>query len=84
MIRLLYRCLLRMHPVAFRESFAAEMLAIFDDSESGRVSLLVDGLLSIARQWLLRNDAPWKFLLACWAASLELAGVALLWWRAGQ
>jgi len=84
MSRLLYRCLLRMHPLAFRERFAAEMLAIFDESESGSVSLLADGVASIARQWFVRNDAPWKFLLACSAALLEVAGVALLWWRAGR
>jgi hypothetical protein len=33
MIRLFYRCILRLHPARFRERFAAEMLEIFDEAK---------------------------------------------------
>ena len=82
MVRILYQCLLRMHPPAFRERFAGEMLEIFDASESGARPLLLDGLASLGRQWLLRND-PWRIVLVAAGALLEAGGVALLWWRSG-
>ena len=69
MIRFLYRCLLWLHPARFRRQFAAEMLWIFDETGEPRASwtLLVDGLTSLARQWLLRSGS-WKV-----AAALALA-----------
>ena len=82
MIRFLYRCLLAMHPAAFRNSFAGEMLDIFDDCEGGTV-LLADGLASLGRQWLFRNQ-PWRILLTAAGALLELSAVVLLFWRAGR
>ena len=57
MLRLLYIWLIRLHPPYFRARFAAEMQWIFDqvNTRSERASLLVDGLLSLARQWTLRS-----------------------------
>lgn len=65
MIRLLYRVLLCLHPTVFRRQFAGEMLWIFDETApaAARWALLLDGLLSLARQWLLRSGA-WKLLAA--------------------
>lgn len=52
MSRLLYAFLLRLHPRRFRERFADEMLAIFE--EAGSVRFLGDVLLSLIRQWTFR------------------------------
>jgi hypothetical protein len=55
--RFLYRCLLRLHPRSFKAQFASEMLWIFDelaDRQSVR-RLFADGLLSLARQWIVRS-----------------------------
>ena len=58
MLRPLYRCLLRLHPSGFRRRFADEMISIFDHSvgKPAALRLLVDGLLSLARQWALRPE----------------------------
>jgi Beta-lactamase class C and other penicillin binding proteins len=55
-VRDLYRCLVRLHPAAFRREFASEMLWIFDETSArgSTVSLFADALASLARQWLLR------------------------------
>jgi len=56
MSRRLYRCLLGLHPAVFRRRFAAEMLWIFDEAAGeGAGALFLDGLVSVARQWLLRG-----------------------------
>jgi hypothetical protein len=58
MLRFLYRGLLRLHPSGFRQRFADEMLSIFDQS-TGKLSavrLLLDGFVSLARQWTLRPE----------------------------
>jgi hypothetical protein len=62
--RRLYYLLLQLHPPGFRYRFATEMLWIFDEiSGSGRRSgLLVDGIVSLGRQWLLRSGL-WKFVI---------------------
>lgn len=54
-----YRCLLKMHPAAFRERFGNDMLQIFEDaSESyGCVWLLADLTASLGRQRLLRRES---------------------------
>lgn len=55
-LRLVYRAILRLHPVGFRAEFGDEMLWIFDE-ESRRgaaLRLLVDGLRSI----LVQNLRP--------------------------
>jgi hypothetical protein len=49
---------LRLHPPGFRKRFAGEMLSIFDHT-AGRLAsskLLLDCLLSLARQWALRPE----------------------------
>lgn len=56
MIRILYRCLLHLHPPSFRGRFAEEMTAIFDEAPS--IRFLGDALLSLIRQWLLRPQHP--------------------------
>ena len=58
MFRSLYRGVLRLHPPGFRQRFADEMLSIFDHT-AGRpaaLRLLLDGLMSLARQWTLRPE----------------------------
>lgn len=60
MFRLLYRCLLRLHPRRFRERFAEEMLCIFDEAAASRgaPALLGDSFLSLVRQWAFRPAWP--------------------------
>jgi hypothetical protein len=52
MIRALYSALLRVHPPAFRQRFADEMLCIFDEIpiNTERASFLYDALRSLAVQ----------------------------------
>jgi len=56
MLRTLYRCVLGLHPPGFREQFGEEMLSIFDHSKKGSAALrlLLDAILSLGRQWVLR------------------------------
>jgi hypothetical protein len=58
MIRRLYLCVVRLHPPGFRRRFDEEMVSIFDQSAgtSSALSLLGDGLLSLARQWAWRRE----------------------------
>lgn len=58
LLRPFYRCVVRLHPPAFRERFADEMLSIFDRSvgTQAELRLLLDALLSLARQWALRPE----------------------------
>src|SRR5712672_3273331 len=51
--RVAYRCMVRLHPRAFREQFGQEMMWIFEEAAEthGAFRLLGDGLLSLARQW---------------------------------
>jgi hypothetical protein len=55
-VRLLYAFLLRLHPRGFRDRFADEMMAIFDEASGtvGSVRFLGDVLLSLIRQWAFR------------------------------
>ena len=54
--RSLYRCLVQLHPPAFRRRFAPEMLWIFDEiaDHDARIELFSDALMSLARQWVVR------------------------------
>jgi hypothetical protein len=54
--RSLYRCLLLLHPPSFQSRYAHEMLWIFDETaeREGVLSLLGDGITSLARQWIVR------------------------------
>ncbi len=60
MIRYLYVGLLRLHPQQFRKLYGQEILAIFDQAaaEGRAVPLLVEGVVSLFRQWLLRPKEP--------------------------
>ena len=61
-MRTFYRGLVLLHPTVFRRQFGAEMEWIFD--ESGRpLKLVVDVVISLARQWILRTKL-WIFALA--------------------
>lgn len=81
MTRLLYRCLILLHPSWFKDQFGDEMLCIFDESpQRETLPLLGDGLVSLIRQWLLRSRV-WKFaagaflsglLIVCFGYSLEV------------
>jgi D-alanyl-D-alanine carboxypeptidase len=54
--RTAYRCVVRMHPAAFRERFGEEMAGIFEEAAPsfGALRLLGDGVISVLRQWVLR------------------------------
>jgi hypothetical protein len=56
--RSLYHFLLRLHPSHFRSKFEDQMFWIFDESVSSRgaASLLLDALVSLVRQWVLRSS----------------------------
>jgi hypothetical protein len=58
MLRSLYRRVLRLHPPGFQGRFAEEMLSIFDRAASkpAAFNLLLDGFLSLVRQWTLRPE----------------------------
>ena len=55
--RLLYRCLLQLHPREFKKEFKEEMLWVFNElaEERGALTLFADGLASLARQWVVRS-----------------------------
>lgn len=73
MTRILYEFILWMHPPAFRRRFCDEMLSIFDEGAAGHSAfgLLLDGLISLARQWLWRTDS-WKILTAICGGFLQV------------
>ena len=72
--RSLYRCLLRLHPPSFQREFADEMLWIFDEiaAKQSTLRLFGDGLVSLARQWVLRG--AFRTLLAGEIALAPAAG----------
>ena len=55
-----YRFLLALHPKAFQEEFAADMMWIFDEESArrGKAPLFADALVSLGRQWMFRGAAP--------------------------
>jgi hypothetical protein len=78
-MRSLYRLMLAMHPPGFRNSFGDEMMSIFDQQsrEESSADLMLDCLLSCARQWLFHSRAAVvaSMLLAeavqvCWIGAL--------------
>jgi hypothetical protein len=73
MIRGLYRCLVRLHPVAFRLRFEEEMLWIFDQAAGpwGTTSLISDAAISLSRQWFLRSGL-WIWLVATVGGTVPL------------
>jgi hypothetical protein len=58
MLRRIYRCVLGMHPPAFRRRFGDEILAIFDlaPGKFAALRLLLDGFVSLIRQWVWRPE----------------------------
>lgn len=72
MNHILYRLLLRLHPPGFRERFAGDMLDIFDEVGTGTSgdTLIVDAVVSLIRQWLLRRRA-WAGIVATTFAGFE-------------
>lgn len=69
MVRRLYRCLVWLHPAAFRLRFEEEILWIFDEAADGwgTASLLRDAGISLLRQWLIRSQL-WSWVVAGIAA----------------
>jgi hypothetical protein len=88
-VRGLYRCLLLLHPAAFRRQFAAEMLWIFDEAAGtcGAAFLCADAGMSLLRQWLLRSEL-WIGVVAVLGGAVSLLiafGSFIPWdsvWRA--
>jgi hypothetical protein len=62
MSRRIYQAILWLHPPHFEERFAEELLWIFDISRASEnvLVLLLDGVISLCRQWLFRSGI-WKF-----------------------
>jgi hypothetical protein len=82
MRRLLYRTLLALHPSAFRNAYAGEMLWIFDQVQKEQIGpLLTDGCVSLARQWAFRTNV-WTMPTALACALLQMGG--FLWWFCEQ
>jgi hypothetical protein len=73
MVRVLYRCLVWLHPAAFRLQFEEEMLWIFGQAADawGAGSLVADAGISLSRQWLIRSGL-WRWAVA------GIAGLVLL------
>ena len=84
MIRSLYRLLLSLHPPAFRGEFADQMLLIFDEAREseGVLMLFVDGLASLLRQWLVRQES-WQVAVAIGGALLQVTvgGAGFLFYK---
>lgn len=79
MSRAIYRSLLWLHPAAFRDRFASEMLWLYDETvmAEGAAALLADGFTSLVRQWLMRR-VTWKFAAAVIGGLLQVGVVLAL------
>lgn len=76
MTRFFYRFLIWMHPRAFRERFGDEMLCAFDEaSDASAAPFLIDGIASVARQWMFRSGL-WRFSIGAAATALVIVGYA--------
>ena len=85
MVRRLYGLLLLLHPPAFRQRFAAELMSVFDEAchAEGAAMLLLDAMISLARQWILRTGS-WKILAAFVFAGLQVTAGGLFWIAIGR
>ena len=56
-MRIIYECLVQLHPRKFRTRFGDDMLWIFNEAtrERDAHSLVLDAFLSLLRQWFLRQ-----------------------------
>jgi hypothetical protein len=89
MLRAIYRCLVWLHPAAFRQQFGEEMIWIFDEAAGtwGAASLVVDAGMSLVRRWLM-SSGLWKVLAAAIVGGLPVIiafGTFIPWesvWRA--
>ncbi len=80
----LYGWLVRLHPPAFRERFGAEMLCVYDEAQRGeRPGLWLDGVASLARQWVARTGY-WIVGVAALGALLQLALAGTAWLGAAR
>ncbi|HEY6266817.1 MAG TPA: serine hydrolase domain-containing protein [Candidatus Acidoferrum sp.] len=82
MCRSLYRLLLKLHPPAFRERFAEEMLWIFDEAAAtqGVPRLFADAFVSLMRQWVVRPES-WHTPLAAVARPVSGVSSGFFNWR---
>ena len=66
MMRRLYRCLVWLHPEAFRLRFEEEMLWIFDEeySQGGTAYMFLDGVISLLRQCSRLEKDPGQLSIA--------------------
>ena len=79
MRRVVYCCLLRLHPAEFRTRFAEQMLSIFDETPlQGNGALLLDATVSLARQWVLRSRW-WIAMASAAAAFFEMTAGGFIW-----
>jgi hypothetical protein len=80
----LYRWLVRLHPPAFRQRFGPEMLCVYDEADRGeRPRLLVDGVVSLGRQWVARSRY-WIVGVAALGALLQVAAAGAAWLGAAR
>ena len=81
--RILYQFLLWLHPRAFREEFADEMLWIFGEVRGARevLPLFGDALWSLSRQWALRWLNPGEVSGLAISSGAAAASGALAWER---
>ena len=73
-MRVLYRLLLLLHPRDFNCEYGAELLWIFDEEASrgvGELRLVLDAVVSLARQWVIRR-AAWKWAVGMMIATLQV------------
>jgi D-alanyl-D-alanine carboxypeptidase len=82
MRRSLYRLLLNLHPPAFRERFAEEMLWIFDEAVAtqGAPRLFADASVSLMRQWVVRPES-WHAPLAAAIPSTTASSTTFFTWE---
>src|SRR5260370_2634076 len=80
MLRALYRGLLYLHPPAFRQRFAEEMLWVFDEAAATRgiLGLFADGLVSLLRQGIVRPES-WHAPLAAIAPARAGSSAFFAW-----
>jgi len=85
MCRTLYQWLLKLHPAAFQERFAEEMLWIFDEAveTQGVRGLLADALVSVGRQWILRPES-WQMPVVAPAQTMAGRPVAMFSWERSE